>query len=88
MDQLYHFINFDVPIIQKGGGPRRDNSNSILKNVAVVGGDIFRQVKDVFILWIIVPIVFGTLVPAFPFFIVLAVLHGIFKYILKMNLYK
>ena len=63
------------------------NNNSFLGNLSVIGKDIFSQMKDLFILWLVVPIVFGTLVPAFPFFIVLAILHGIFKYLIKTSLY-
>ena len=49
-----------------------------------IAKDNLTRVYNIFIGWILTPIIFGSFAPALPFFLVMGVLYGIFNYLQKL----
>ena len=49
-----------------------------------IAKDNLIRVYNIFIGWILTPIIFGSFAPALPFFLVMGVLYGIFNYLQKL----
>lgn len=49
-----------------------------------IAKDNFKRVYNIFIGWVLTPIIFGSFAPALPFFLVMGVLYGIFNYLQKL----
>ena len=81
MDQIKKFLSFDFP------KKRTENSKSFFKDSLFFLTEVFNNIKEVFIIWVIVPIIMGSVLPTFPFFIVLGIVYGFFKYFLNLTLY-
>lgn len=81
MDQIKKFLSFNFPKKQS------ENSKSYFKDSLLFFTELFNNLKEVFIIWVVVPIVMGSVLPTFPFFVVLGILYGFFKYCLNTTLY-
>ena len=84
MSDLKKLFEFNLKYKQNGGSS--NENDSFFKQILVIMSDTYKNIKEVFIVWIIVPILFGCFMPAIPFFIVLAFLYGILKYFYRLNL--
>lgn len=85
MTEIKKLFEFKIKNIQHGGST--SENDSFFKQMLVIMSETYNNIKEVFIVWIIVPILFGAFMPAIPFFIALAFLYGIFKYFYNLNLY-
>ena len=53
-------------------------------DILEIAKDNLKRFYNIFIGWILTPIVFGSFAPALPFFLVMGVLYGIFNYFQKL----
>jgi hypothetical protein len=52
--------------------------------IVEIAKDNFKRVYNIFIGWVLTPIIFGSFAPALPFFLVMGVLYAIFNYLQKL----
>lgn len=52
--------------------------------IVEIAKDNLKRVYNIFIGWVLTPIIFGSFAPALPFFLVMGVLYAIFNYIHKL----
>ena len=52
--------------------------------IVEIAKDNFKKVYNIFIGWVLTPIIFGSFAPALPFFLVMGVLYAIFNYLQKL----
>lgn len=92
MDTLKHLFYFDeYPDHYHKGGSNSNNEKKLSSKMVDFWNDILEIIKDnlirvynIFIGWILTPIIFGSFAPALPFFLVMGVLYGIFNYLQKL----
>jgi hypothetical protein len=53
-------------------------------DIVEIAKDNFKRVYNIFIGWVLTPIIFGSFAPALPFFLVMGVLYAIFNYLQKL----
>tara|TARA_B100001142_G_C14059618_1_gene549135 strand:+ start:376 stop:708 length:333 start_codon:yes stop_codon:yes gene_type:complete len=53
-------------------------------DIVEIAKDNFKRIYNIFIGWVLTPIIFGSFAPALPFFVVMGVLYAIFNYLQKL----
>jgi len=53
-------------------------------DILEIAKDNLKKVYNIFIGWVLTPIIFGSFAPALPFFLIMGVLYGIFNYFQKL----
>lgn len=57
---------------------------NFFNEIIEIAKDNFNRVYNIFIGWVLTPIIFGSFAPALPFFLVMGVLYAIFNYLQKI----
>ena len=60
-----------------------DEIGNFWAEIVEIVKDNFKRVYNVFIGWVLTPIMFGSVAPALPFFLVMGVLFAIFKFLMQ-----
>ena len=60
-----------------------DEMGNFWAEIVEIVKDNFKRVYNVFIGWVLTPIMFGSVAPALPFFLVMGVLFAIFKFLMQ-----
>jgi len=100
LKHLFYFDEYpDYEYNHKGGSKNIDSNSSnsninekklsagmldFWNDILEIAKDNLMRVYNIFIGWILTPIIFGSFAPALPFFLVMGVLYGIFNYLQKL----
>jgi hypothetical protein len=87
MDTIKKFVYFDdYNINMIGGSDSSDEDESNGFDIIIIIKETFKNVyewlKSGIMTWILIPILFGSVAPAIPFLIFMAVMFGVLKYLM------
>ena len=80
-DDNTNSTNDEIDIDEK---PLMSGMLDFWNDIVEIAKDNFKRTYNIFIGWVLTPIIFGSFAPALPFFLVMGVLYAIFNFLQKL----